>query len=98
MGHPPASTAAARSNIIFRLAHGTDLKALLNIGHNVPLAEIGEIKNAIATAVASGSITSMGGNAFQGVVQVAGTFIRFTGATTPAGTVISNVMGNALQR
>ena len=97
-GDIAASTAAARSNIIFRLAHGTDLKALLNIGHNVPLAEIGEIKNAIATAVASGSITSMGGNAFQGVVQVAGTFIRFTGATTPAGTVISNVMGNALQR
>ena len=97
-GEIAASTAAARSNLIFRLAHGTDLKALLDIGHNVPIAEIGEIKNAIATAVATGSITSLGGDAFQGVVQVAGTFIRFTGATTPAGTVISNVMGNALQR
>ena len=31
----------------FPLAHGTDLKALLDIGHNVPIAEIGEIKNAI---------------------------------------------------
>jgi RHS repeat-associated protein len=97
-GEIAASTAAARSNIIFRLAHGTDLKALLDIGHNVPLADIGEIKNAIATAVASGATQSLGGNAFQGVVNVAGTFVRFTGADTPSGTVISNVMGNALQR
>ncbi|MCU1226401.1 MAG: hypothetical protein JWQ42_4494 [Edaphobacter sp.] len=94
-----AGTAAARSNLIFQSEeHGVGLANLLRLGHNVPIAEIGEIKNAIATAAATGAITSMGGNAFQGVVQVAGTFIRFTGATTPAGTIISNVMGAALQK
>ncbi|WP_158943366.1 RHS repeat-associated core domain-containing protein [Granulicella sp. S190] len=99
-GEVAAGTAAARSNLIFQLEkHGVGLANLLRLGHNVPIAEIGEIKNAIATAVATGAITSMGGNAFQGVVQVAGTFIRFTGATTPAGqTIISNVMGAALQK
>jgi RHS repeat-associated protein len=99
-GEVAAGTAAARSNLIFQLEkHGVGLANLLRLGHNVPIAEIGEIKNAIATAVATGAITSMGGSAFQGVVQVAGTFIRFTGATTPTGqTIISNVMGAALQK
>ena len=99
-GAVAAGTAAARSNLIFQLEkHGVGLANLLRLGHNVPIAEIGEIKNAIATAVATGAITSMGGSAFQGVVQVAGTFIRFTGATTPTGqTIISNVMGAALQK
>ena len=94
-----ASTAAARSNLTFQLAkHGTGLKNLLRVGHNVPLAEIQQIKNAIATAVASGQISMMGKTNFEGVVNVAGTFIKFTGAFTQEGTVISNVMGNALQK
>jgi hypothetical protein len=94
-----AETAASRSNLIFQLEkHGVGLKNLLRVGHNVPIAEIQQIKNAIATAVAAGQISMMGKTAFEGVVQVAGTFVRFTGAFTPAGTVISNVMGNALQK
>jgi len=93
-GEIAAGTAAARSQIIFRLAHGMQIVA----GHSRVLADVGAVKNAIAAAVASGAVTSLGGNAFQGVVNVAGTYIRFTGATTPAGTVISNVMGAALQR
>jgi len=90
----PAGTAAARSQIIFRLAHGIRIAA----GHSQALDDVGAVKNVIAAAVASGAVTSLGGNAFQGVVNVAGTYIRFTGATTSAGTVISNVMGAALQR
>lgn len=64
----------------------------------VPLAEVQQIKNAIATAVASGQISMMGKSAFEGVVNVAGTYVRFTGAFTQAGIIISNVMGNALQK
>ena len=93
-GEIAAGTAAARSGIIFRLAHGMRIAA----GHSQVLAEQGAIKNAIATAIASGSIQKMGGSAFQGVVQVAGTFIRFTGAFTANGVVVSNVMGQALQK
>ena len=93
-GEIAAGTAAARSGIIFRLAHGMRIAA----GHSQVLAEQGAIKNAIATAIASGAIQKMGGAAFQGVVQVAGTFIRFTGAFTANGVVVSNVMGQALQK
>lgn len=88
-----AGTAAARSGIIFRLAHGMRIA----LGHSTVLAEQGAIKNAIATAIASGAIQKMG-NAFQGVVNVAGTYIKFTGAFTPGGVVVSNVMGAALQK
>jgi len=93
-GEIAASTAAARSGIIFRLAHGMRIA----VGHSQVLAEQGAIKNAIATAIASGAIQKPGGSAFQGVVQVAGTFIRFTGAFTANGVVVSNVMGQALQK
>lgn len=93
-GEIAAGTAAARSGIIFRLAHGMRLAA----GHSQVLAETGAVKNAIAAAIASGAIQKMGGSAFQGVVQVAGTFIRFTGAFTANGVVVSNVMGQALQK
>ncbi len=93
-GEIAAGTAATRSQIIFRLAHGMRIAA----GHSQVLADVGAVKNAIAAAVASGAVSSLGGNAFQGVVNVAGTYIRFTGAMTPAGTIISNVMGAALQR
>jgi RHS repeat-associated protein len=93
-GEIAAGTAAARSGIIFRLAHGMRLAA----GHSQVLAETGAIKNAIAAAIASGAIQKMGGSAFQGVVNVSGTFIRFTGAFTPNGVVVSNVMGQALQK
>lgn len=89
-----ASTAAARSGIIFRLAHGMRLAA----GHSQILAEQNAVKNAIATAIASGAIQKMG-TAFEGVVNVAGTYIKFTGALNPAGqVVVSNVMGAALQK
>lgn len=93
-GEIAAGTAAARSGIIFRLAHGMRLAA----GYSQVLAETGAVKNAIAAAIASGAIQKMGGSAFQGVVQVAGTFIRFTGAFTANGVVVSNVMGQALQK
>jgi len=93
-GEIAAGTAAARSGIIFRLAHGMRIAA----GHSQVLAETGAVKNAIAAAIASGAIQKMGGSAFQGVVQVAGTFIRFTGAFTANGVVVSNVMGQALQK
>jgi hypothetical protein len=93
-GEIAAGTAAARSGIIFRLAHGMRIA----VGHSQVLAETGAVKNAIAAAIASGAIQKMGGSAFQGIVQVSGTFIRFTGAFTPNGVVVSNVMGQALQR
>jgi RHS repeat-associated protein len=93
-GEIAAGTAAARSGIIFRLAHGMRIAA----GHSRVLAETGAVKNAIAAAIASGAIQKMGGAAFQGIVQVSGTFIRFTGAFTANGVVVSNVMGQALQK
>ena len=43
-------------------------------------------------------IQMMGSNAFEGIVNVAGTYIRSTGALTPSGVVVSNVMGAALQK
>jgi RHS repeat-associated protein len=89
-----ASTSAARSGIIFRLAHGMRVAR----GHSLVVAQQGAIKNAIATAIASGAIQKMGSTAFQGVVNVAGTYIKFTGAWTPNGVVVSNVMGAALQK
>ena len=65
-GEIAAGTAAARSQIIFRLAHGMQIVA----GHSQVLADVGAVKNAIAAAVASGPVTSLGGNAFQGVVKM----------------------------
>jgi hypothetical protein len=62
------------------------------------LAEEGAIKNAIAAAIGPGAIQRMGASAFQGAVNVAGTYIKFTGAFTPSGVVVSNVMGAALQK
>jgi len=89
-----AGTAAARSQIVFRLAHGMRVA----LGHSQVLAEQGAVKNAIATAIASGTFQKAG-NVISGVVNVAGTFIRFTGYQQPGGqTIISNVMGQALQR
>jgi len=89
-----AATSAARSGIVFRLAHGMRLA----VGHSQVLAEEGAIKNAIATAIASRQIETIG-DRFEGVVNVAGTYIKFTGGWNAAGqTVISNVMGAALQK
>jgi hypothetical protein len=70
----------------------------LALGHSHVLAEEGAIKNAIAAAIGSGAIQRVGASAFQGVVNVAGTYIKFTGAFTPSGVVVSNVMGAALQK
>jgi len=89
-----AGTAAARSQIIFRMAHGMRVA----LGHLQVLAEQSAVKNAIATAIASGTFQKVG-NVISGVVNVAGTYIRFTGYQQPGGqTIISNVMGQALQR
>lgn len=100
-GEVASATAASRSNLIFQLEkHGIGLKNLLRLKHNVPIAAIGialgEVKNEIAMAVSEGRITMDGTTSFEGVVNVAGTYIKFTGAFTQAGTVISNVMGKAL--
>ena len=93
-GEIAAATAASRSGIIFRLAHGMRVAA----GHSQVLAQQAAIKNAIAAAIASGAVQKIAGGGFQGIVNVAGTYIRFTGAFTPNGVVVSNVMGAALQR
>lgn len=93
-GEIAASTAAPRSGIIFRLAHGMRIA----VGRSHVLAEEATIKNAIAAVIASGAIQKLGTSAFQGVVNVAGTYIKFTGAFTPSGVVASNVMGAALQK
>jgi hypothetical protein len=89
-----AGTAAARSGIIFRLAHGTRIA----VRHSRVLADVGAVKNAIATAIASGAIQKMGPTSFQGVANVAETFIRFTGAMTPNGMIVSDGMSAALQK
>jgi len=97
-GEIAAGTAAARSQIIFRLAHGLRVAGSTAARHSQVLAETGAVKNAIASAIASGAIEKIG-NGFQGVVNVAGTYIRFTGGWNPAGQIIvSNIMGAALQR
>ena len=54
--------------------------------------------NAIAAAISSGAIQKLGKAAFEGVVNVGGVFYRFTGAFTPSGVVVSNVMSNALRK
>jgi RHS repeat-associated protein len=93
-GEIAASTAAARSGIVFRLAHGMRLAA----GHSQVIVEAAALKNAIATAISSGLFQKMG-DAFEGVVNVAGTYIRFSGGWNPANQmVVSNVMGAALQK
>jgi hypothetical protein len=67
-------------------------------GHSMVIASQTAVRNAIAAAVASGSFQKMG-NAFEGVANVAGTYIRFTGGWNAAGQmIVSNVMGAALQK
>ena len=85
---------ASRNGIIFRLAHGMRLA----LGHSTMVAQEAAVKNAIAAAITSGAIQKLGGNAFEGFVNVAETFIRFTGAFTPSGVVVGNVMGAAHRR
>jgi len=92
-GEIAAGTAAARSGIIFRLAHGLRIA----VGRSPVIAEINAVKNAIAAAIGSGAIQKLSDTAFEGYVNVAGTYIRFTGAFTPGGVVVSNVMGAALK-
>lgn len=83
------ATAAARSSVIFRLAHGMRVAA----GHGLVLASQAAVRNAVAAAIASGAFQKMGPNAFEGVVYVEGLLIRFTGGWNAAGQmVVSNVM------
>ena len=86
-----AGTAALRSQIIFRLGHGLDLAAKLNTGHSAVLVGQEALKNAIAAAIASGAVQQTGSR-FEGVVQVAGTLVKFTGGWNGAQMIVSNVM------
>ena len=80
--------------MIYRLAHGMRLA----LGHSTMVAQEAAMKNAIAAAITSEAIQKSGGNAFEGFVNVAGTFIRVTGALTFSGVVVGNVMGAAHRR
>jgi hypothetical protein len=88
------ATTAARSGVIFRLAHGMRAAS----GHSMVLAGQAALRNAIAAAIASGAFQKVG-NSFVGVVNVGGTYVKFTGGWNAAGQmIVSNVMGAALQK
>jgi hypothetical protein len=57
-----ASTTAARSGIIFRLAHGLRLE----LGHRVVLSGANAVRNAIAAAVASGAYQQLANGVIKG--------------------------------
>lgn len=90
-----AATQASRSQIVFQLGHGMRIAG----GHSQVLAYVGPMRNAIATAIASKSYQMMNSESFEGIVNVTGTYIRFTGGWNSTGRmVVSNVMGAALQK
>jgi RHS repeat-associated protein len=85
-----ASTTAARSGIVFRLAHGLRLE----LGHRVVLSSANLVKNAIAAAVASGAFQQLANGVINGQTMVNGQIVGFTGFINQAGQVIiSNVFG-----
>lgn len=86
-----AGTAAMRSQVIMRLGHGLNLASKLNIGHSAVIVGESALKNAIATAIASGAVQQIGSR-FEGVVSVAGTLVKFTGGYNGAQMIVTNVM------